>query len=166
MIYIPNKKQFFFLFFCLQTLLLYAQEPRSTYVLNEGWYTAFHANDTLEFNQFEKKNFTQNAQWKPVSIPHNWDQYQGYRRLIHGNLHGYAWYRKIFSTPKVEKGKRYYLFFEGVGSYATVWLNGQQVGKHAGGRTTFTLDVTDVISTTAVGHQRDNLLQAAYPNPV
>jgi beta-galactosidase/beta-glucuronidase len=35
--------------------------------------------------------------------------------------------------------------FEGVGSYATVWLNGKPVGKHAGGRTSFTLDVTDAI---------------------
>ena len=48
--------------------------------------------------------------------------------------------RKLFSS----KGKRKKIFsvFEGVGSYATVWVNNKRAGYHAGGRTTFTLDVT------------------------
>src|SRR5690606_6590510 len=71
--------------------------------------------------------------------------YEGYRRLLHGNLHGYSWYRKTFSLKQQRNKNRFYLFFEGVGSYATVWLNGIRVGYHAGGRTTFTLDVTDAI---------------------
>jgi predicted GH43/DUF377 family glycosyl hydrolase len=80
------------------------------------------------------------AAWKQVRVPHNWDQYYGYRRLKHGNLHATAWYRKTFRAPAV--GKRFFLFFEGVGSYATVYLNGDSVGAHRGGRTTFTIDVT------------------------
>src|SRR5690606_37439079 len=58
-------------------------------------------------------------------------------------------------------GKRFYLFFEGVGSYATVWLNGEQVGYHAGGRTTFSLDVTDAIYTDG----RSNLLAVRADHP-
>ena len=46
---------------------------------------------------------------------------------------------------KIKTGKRYFLFFEGVGSYATVFVNGKYAGKHAGGRTTFTPDVTSLI---------------------
>ncbi len=80
------------------------------------------------------------ANWREVQVPHNWDQYYGYRRLKHGNLHAAAWYLKTFTAPK--GGKRYFLFFEGVGSYATVYLNGDSVGAHRGGRTTFTIDVT------------------------
>ena len=34
-----------------------------------------------------------------------------------------------------------------MGSYATVWVNGKKAGYHAGGRTTFTLDITDLIQT-------------------
>ncbi len=83
--------------------------------------------------------------WTLVDIPHNWDEYEGYRRLLHGNRHGDAWYTRVIDLKYKPKGKRYFLFFEGVSSYATVYLNNIEVGKHAGGRTTFTIDVTDVI---------------------
>jgi hypothetical protein len=56
---------------------------------------------------------------------HNWDDYYGYRRLVHGNLHGDAVYKKTFSIKQSKTGKRFFLFFEGVGSYATVTLNGK-----------------------------------------
>ncbi|HET7899162.1 MAG TPA: glycoside hydrolase family 2, partial [Flavisolibacter sp.] len=83
--------------------------------------------------------------WKKVDVPHNWDAYNGYRRLRHGNRHGYAYYIRYFNLQPQAKGKRVFLFFEGVGSYATVWLNGKKVGYHAGGRTTFTLDISDAV---------------------
>jgi len=81
--------------------------------------------------------------------------------MRHGNRHGYAWYRKTFSVKPQAKGKRYFLFFEGVGSYATVWLNGKQVGYHAGGRTTFTLDVSGVIKLNG----QSNLLAVRADHP-
>ncbi|SEG67859.1 protein of unknown function [Sphingobacterium lactis] len=135
----------YFYFFCFHIITVFGQGPREVISLNDKWQTVMHEHDTSAFGDFEKRNFEEKNGWKAVDVPHNWDQYDGYRRLIHGNVHGYAWYRKKFKTPKSGKGKRYYLFFEGVGSYATVWLNGKRVGYHAGGRTTFTLDVTDAI---------------------
>ncbi|HEX9785212.1 MAG TPA: hypothetical protein VGA56_21090 [Opitutaceae bacterium] len=50
--------------------------------------------------------------------------------------------------------------FEGLGSYATVWVNGTQVGRHAGGLTTFTIDVTD-----AVHFDRSNVLAVRADHP-
>ena len=97
--------------------------------LNTGWSTV---------------DSEKNVNWKTVDVPHNWDDYGGYRRLRHGNLHGYAWYRRPLVVDKKE-GLRYFLWFEGVGSYATVWVNDHLVGQHAGGRTSFTLDITDAI---------------------
>jgi len=79
-------------------------------------------------------------------VPHNWDAYEGYRRMLHGNKHGYALYQKTFSVKK-QSNKRYFLYFEGVGSYATVWLNGKLIGKHAGGRTSFTIDISNELVT-------------------
>jgi beta-galactosidase len=121
-----------------------AQNPRSIISLNENWTTI--ANDTITkaYDGFELESFI-TSNWKKVDVPHNWDQYEGYRRLKHGNLHGYAWYRKEFTLNEIEKGKRYFLYFEGVGSYANIWLNGKQVGTHSGGRTTFTIDVSQTI---------------------
>ena len=78
------------------------------------------------------------------AIPHNFDDYYGYRQLRHGNLHGSAIYNKVFTTAK-ESGRRYFLQFEGVGTYATVTLNGTQYPKELVGRTVWTLDVTDAL---------------------
>ena len=79
-----------------------------------------------------------------VNVPHNFDDYYGYRQLRHGNLHGSAIYNKVFRTEK-QSGKRYFLQFEGVGTYATVTLNGHQYPKELVGRTVWTIDVTDAL---------------------
>ncbi|HVU32575.1 MAG TPA: malectin domain-containing carbohydrate-binding protein, partial [Opitutaceae bacterium] len=83
--------------------------------------------------------------WRRVEVPHNWDEYEGFRQLRHGDRHGTAWYRRSFTVDSTERGRRIFLYFEGVGSYATVWVNGTPVGRHAGGLTTFTLDITDAV---------------------
>lgn len=122
-----------------------AQQGNRTIVsLNNDWYSIAYDSLTPALDRFEQASFLP-THWKKIQVPHNWDGYEGYRRKLHGNKHGYAWYRKTFTLLKKEKGKRYFICFEGVGSYATVWLNGKQVGAHAGGRTSFTLDVTDAI---------------------
>lgn len=113
--------------------------------LNSDWQTI-----QLDSLQQSETDFVNNlnivSDWKSVSVPHNWDQYYGYRRIQHGNLHGTAWYKKSLKLDRTGKGKQHFLFFEGVGSYATVWVNGKEVGSHKGGRTTFTLDITDAIN--------------------
>ncbi|MCD0489333.1 DUF4982 domain-containing protein [Pedobacter sp. MC2016-14] len=131
----------FFLLFAGQD---FAQERvRKDILLKYDWHSV--ADDQKDaFTGFENPSFEE-KNWKRVDVPHNWDQYEGYRRMLHGNRHGYAWYRHTFTTVEKKPGKRFFLYFEGVGSYATVWLNGKKAGYHAGGRTTFTIDVTDII---------------------
>jgi len=123
------------------TLAAHAQTPRREIPLLENWRTTADDQNPSAHPNFEQPDYN-DQKWQTVAVPHNWDAYAGYRRLRHGNRHGYAWYRKTFATPAAAKDARYFLFFEGVGSYATVWLNGQKLGFHAGGRTTFTLDAT------------------------
>jgi hypothetical protein len=123
------------------TLAAHAQTPRREIPLLENWRTTADDQNLQAHPNFEQPDYN-DQRWQTVAVPHNWDTYAGYRRLRHGNRHGYAWYRKTFATPAAAKDARYFLFFEGVGSYATVWLNGQKLGFHAGGRTTFTLDAT------------------------
>jgi len=118
-------------FFCIVLLLSAlssAAQPRQDILLNTNWRTTL-----VDSNH-----------WQTVDIPHNWDDYGGYRRLLHGNLHGSALYTRSFEIKKIYD-KRYFLWFEGVGSYATVRVNGQLVGTHAGGRTSFTLDITHAV---------------------
>ena len=82
----------------------------------------------------------------PVTLPHNFDDYYGYRQLRHGNLHGSAVYQRSFIAYP-QKGKRYFLQMEGVGTYATITLNNTQYPRELIGRTVFTLDVTDALNT-------------------
>ena len=81
-----------------------------------------------------------------INLPHNFDDYYGYRQLRHGNLHGSAIYQKTF-IAQPQEGKRYFLQFEGVGTYATITLNDTQYPKELIGRTVFTLDVTEALNT-------------------
>lgn len=107
-----------------------------------NWQTVFV--DTLPQSDDEFLKHTDTVQeWQDVEIPHNWDRYEGFRRMVHGNLHGTAWYRKNFEVAPEDQDRRHFLFFEGVGSYATVWVNGKKVGEHKGGRTTFTIDISE-----------------------
>lgn len=142
----------FFVLLCVFVSLWFnASAQRQDISLNDNWLTFATSNDKLLPANTYQTAIT--ADWKKVNIPHNWDQYEGYRRLLHGNRHGDSWYRKTFTTKQLTKGKRFLLFFEGVGSYATVYLNNKKVGEHIGGRTTFTLDVTDVIKTDGTANQ-------------
>ncbi len=132
---------------------LYSQ--RHDINLNNDWQTSLKGtNEPIAPDSYRDA-------WKKVNVPHNWDDYYGYRRLQHGNLHGDAIYKKSFTIKQTKQGKRFFLFFEGVGSYAKVMLNGKPVGSHAGGRTTFTLDVTDAIKTD--GTENELEVQASHP---
>lgn len=133
---------------------------RKSTTLNEGWQSIADDININAYNGFEQSSFKDKG-WTTVNVPHNWDQYEGYRRMLHGNRHGYAWYRKTFTTNEKQAGKRFFLYFEGVGSYATIWLNGKKVGYHAGGRTTFTLDVTAVVKL----NNQPNLLAVRADHP-
>ncbi len=120
-------------------------EVRKEYSLNNSWKSIANDSSKDAYNGFEKPDYNDND-WLTIDVPHNWDTYHGYLRKVHGNRHGYAWYRKEFKIADYNPEKRYFLFFEGVGSYATVWVNGKLAGSHAGGRTTFTLDITKLIN--------------------
>lgn len=145
------------LYLCTQTAA-YAQRVITR--LDENWLTIAGEMNTLPATRYA--GTTVDAKdWKKVTIPHNWDAYEGYRRLLHGNRHGEAWYRRTVRIKEPLKGKRALLFFEGAGSYTTVYLNGKQVGYHAGGRTSFTIDITDVIKTGG----RENILSVYTGHP-
>jgi beta-galactosidase len=119
---------------------------RHEFSLDAGWRTAAAGGPELAVAAaFEQPGFD-DRNWQLVDVPHNWDDYGGLHRVVHGNRHGTAWYRRSFEVAASERGRRVLLFFEGVGSYAMVWVNGKPAGQHAGGRTTFTLDVTDLVA--------------------
>lgn len=54
---------------------------------------------------------------------------------------GPAYFRRTFQTAPAP-GRRSFLHFEAVNYRATVWLNGEEVGRHEGGFTPFFVEVT------------------------
>ena len=55
---------------------------------------------------------------------------------------GIGWYRRTFTVPQSWSGKRVSVEFGGVYKNAEVWINGQHLGSHPYGYTTFYYDLT------------------------
>ncbi|MBJ2126033.1 malectin domain-containing carbohydrate-binding protein [Flavobacterium sp. IB48] len=160
-----NRIVFFIFCFFSSLCFVWSQSKdsgkfRKEISLNSSWETIILDNLPLKEEDFVENPKT-DSNWQKVSVPHNWDQYYGFRRTKHGNLHGTAWYKKTLKLDKKDSSKQHFLYFEGVSSYATVWINGKKVGEHKGGRTTFTLDITK-----AVSFNKENiiLVKAAHPS--
>ena len=72
---------------------------------------------------------------------------------------GRGWYRKTFEVPETWLGKRVLIEFEGVYMNAEVWLNGNLLGRHPYGYTSFHYDLTAYLRIGA-----ENVLQVSVDN--
>lgn len=61
------------------------------------------------------------------------------------DFHRAVWYRRNFVVPTDWSGSRVLLHFGAVDYDTTVWVNGREVGRHRGGYTSFSLDVTGAL---------------------
>ncbi|MBN2294850.1 MAG: hypothetical protein JXM70_20650 [Pirellulales bacterium] len=79
------------------------------------------------------------------------------------SYHGVAWYWLDFKVPRNPSPMgRILLRFSAVDYLAEVWLNGNAIGKHEGGETPFTLDITDHVKT---GEKNRLALRVLNPSP-
>jgi beta-galactosidase len=58
---------------------------------------------------------------------------------------GIGWYRRKFTTPDDAKGKRVWIEFDGAYMDSQVWINGQLMGRHPYGYTSFYYDITSAL---------------------
>jgi beta-galactosidase len=102
-------------------------------------------NSNWQFCKGDTSKATSSKKWSLVSIPHTWnsedvsDEEPGYYR-------GEGWYKKSIMIPTSWKEKEVYLYFEGVGQVAEVYLNGKFVGKHIGSYNAFTFPITHYLN--------------------
>ena len=88
------------------------------------------------------------SSWRTVNLPHDWSiESAPEKGNPDGGGEGYfpagiGWYRKTFHAPASWKGKRVSVEFDGVYRDATVYLNGQKLGTHPYGYTSFTFELT------------------------
>lgn len=85
--------------------------------------------------------------WKAVQIPHTWNAIDGANGFAYHQ--GACWYRKEFTIDDSEQGKKVYIEFEGANSITDVYLNGQHLGQHRGGYSTFRFDLTEALDFDA-----------------
>ncbi|GAA2971578.1 beta-galactosidase [Microbacterium terrae] len=101
------------------------------------------------------------AGWQEIDVPSHW-QLRGFGTPVYTN-HPYPFpldpprvpdenptgdYVRAFDAPAEWHG-RIVLRFEGVDSFATVWVNGSEVGSTSGSRITSEFDITDVVRSDA-----------------
>jgi beta-galactosidase len=122
------------------------QPPRRIQQFTTGW--RFLQADVLGA---EKSDFDDSA-WVGVTLPHDWS--------IAGPVKedapatgaggffptGIGWYRKTFTVPDANADpmarRRTFIVFDGVMANSDVWLNGQLLGHHPYGYTSFVYELT------------------------
>lgn len=101
---------------------------RSNIIFNTGW-------------QFAKPGTVPQA----VTLPHTWNAKDG---TDGGNdyFRGTCTYTKEFAAPAHAEGEEVWLEFEGAAMTAVVTLNGRELTRHAGGYSTFRVNLTPALT--------------------
>lgn len=146
-------------------------------ILKSGW--RFRLADDPGF---AAPSFDDSA-WQPVNVPHDWaisgpfdkknDLYS--TRIVQDGetaetLHygrtgglphiGVGWYRLRFTPEENQRGKCFFLEFDGVMSRSTVYVNGHEAGGRPYGYTSFQLDVSRFVE-----FGRENAVAVRVANP-
>jgi beta-galactosidase len=85
------------------------------------------------------------SSWRVVHLPHDFIVEGTFDAAADRN-HGFlpttnGWYRKTFELPASARGKSLWIDFDGVYRDSSVWLNGQFLGRHKSGYTSFRYDI-------------------------
>ncbi len=113
-------------------------------LINEGW--KFTLNDVENGQSPALKDL----RWQSINLPHDWSVRQQLSPTL-ASCTGYlpggiGWYRKTLSIPANQKGKKVYLYFEGVYNRSEVFINGESLGKRPNGYVSFMYDATPFIN--------------------
>ena len=147
---------------------------REHLLLDAGWRFALgHATDyakdfttgTSYFTYFAKTGYGDGAAaptfedrtWREVDLPHDWAVELPFSAAA-SHSHGYhtigwkypetsvGWYRKKFTVPASDYGRKISIQFDGIHRNATVWVNGFYVGNEPSGYATSVYDITDYLN--------------------
>ncbi|NDV84025.1 sugar-binding domain-containing protein [Bacteroides sp. 51] len=119
---------------------------RTTYNFNGSWRT--HLGDSpgsTTANSFFGHPEFDDSGWKPVTLPHTFNEDDAFRVPIHHLTDTVAWYRKHFFLSGNDKDKRVFIEFEGVRQAAEIMINGYWIGRHENGVMAFGFDLTPYI---------------------
>ena len=111
------------------------------------------------------------SKWRMIDLPHDWsiEDLPGANSpfnidaisQVNGGFTtgGTGWYRKTFTVPQELKNKHFIIMFEGVYMNAEIWMNGEFLGKHPYGYTSFWFDISGKIK-----FDKENILTVKVKN--
>jgi beta-galactosidase len=94
--------------------------------------------------------------WQSLDLPHDWAVELPFKNAPRLPVHGakplgreypetsIGWYRRVFSLPASDAGRRISLEFDGVFRQAMVIFNGHYLGENMSGYAPFRFDITDL----------------------
>jgi beta-galactosidase len=138
------------------------ETPREKLLMDFGW--KFHLGNewgtgeeliNLGISTGPAKPSFNDASWTSINLPHDWAVALPFDRNANGG-HGYkpigpgfpqnsvGWYRRAFTLPREDAGRRLWIEFGGVYRDSLVYVNGCLVGRQPRGYSSFRYDITDV----------------------
>ncbi len=148
--------------------------PREHLLMDTGWRFAFgHPFDpqkdfdhgTAYFSYLTKAGYGDgpaaekfdDTAWRQLDLPHDWAveaPFDGRGSHSHGYKaigrnfpeRSVGWYRKTFSVPATDLGRRISVEFDAVARDSVVWINGFYLGRQPSGYTSFRYDLTDYLN--------------------
>ena len=151
-----------------------ADSPRERLLMDSNWRFALgHATDvakdfehaTGQFSYLAKTSFGSGASadkfddsgWRKLDLPHDWAVELPFSER--GSIsHGYkaigrnfpessvGWYRRKFTIPASDLGKRIGIEFDGVFRDSIVWINGHYLGREESGYSGFSRNLTEFLN--------------------
>lgn len=135
------------------------KNSRNTILLTDNWKFAKDIKEDASSSSYN------DSKWSTVSIPHDWAIYGPFDKkwdiqitAIEQNGEkiatektgrtgalphiGSGWYRKTFTLPQFQQGKRALIVFDGAMSEPEVYLNGKKIGQWGYGYSYFYIDIT------------------------
>jgi beta-galactosidase len=83
------------------------------------------------------------ANWAEVIVPHTWNNEDGHNGGSY--YRGPGCYQMDLKIKEADRGQRFFLRFEAVGTESEVFLNQKSVGSHLGGYSAFVMEITNQV---------------------
>ncbi|MCF2716405.1 glycoside hydrolase family 2 protein [Paenibacillus sp. UKAQ_18] len=110
---------------------------RTILPLNDQWFYL------PEYVESEVSVGIDASRYEPIQLPHT-NVELPYNYFDDKAFQFISTYKRELNIPADAKGKRVYVDFEGVMTYAQVYLNGVKAGEHKGGYTPFSVELTEL----------------------
>ncbi|MHA6481738.1 glycoside hydrolase family 2 protein [Paenibacillus sp. strain BS8-2] len=112
---------------------------RNVLNINEGWKFLKENSEAASAAQYN------DSTWETVNVPHTWNALDGASGFDF--FKGACWYRRELQLGAAALAGRVYIEFQGSNSITDVYVNGQHMGQHRGGYSTFRFDITDALQS-------------------